>query len=123
MSQNYEKIKKMRQNRERRTRLKIKRFTLRPRLVVFRSSKHIYAQIVDDSNGNTIASASTLVKEFQELQPSLRGIDAAKWVGKLIAKKAIATGIHKVVFDRGRFLYHGRVKALAESARETGLDF
>ena len=95
----------------------------RPRLSVFRSSKHIYAQIIDDAAGRTLAAASSLDKG---LKASLRtGADAAaaSAVGKLIAERAKEAGIERVVFDRGAYLYHGRVKALAEAAREGGLDF
>src|SRR5271166_290576 len=95
----------------------------RPRLSVFRSSKHIYAQIIDDSVGRTVAAASTL---DGGLRGSLsKGADraAASAVGKLIAERAKAAGIERVVFDRGAYLFHGRVKALADAARESGLDF
>ena len=95
----------------------------RPRLSVFRSGKHIYAQIIDDAAGRTLAAASTLDKD---LKASLRtGADkeAAGAVGKLIAERCKAAGVTAVVFDRGAYLYHGRVKALAEAAREGGLDF
>jgi large subunit ribosomal protein L18 len=95
----------------------------RPRLSVFRSSKHIYAQVIDDSRGRTVAAASSLDKALRE---SLRtGADraAASAVGKLVAERALAAGITEVVFDRGAFLYHGRIKALADAAREGGLAF
>jgi large subunit ribosomal protein L18 len=95
----------------------------RPRLSVFRSSKHIYAQVIDDDQGRTLAAASSLDKPLRE---SLRtGADkaAAAAVGKLIAERAAAAGVKQVVFDRGAYLYHGRVKALADAAREGGLDF
>lgn len=94
----------------------------RPRLCVFRSNKHIYAQIVDDSNGRTIVTASTLDAEGKG--PKGGGnIAAAKTVGKIVAKRAIDKGIQTVLFDRGGYIYHGRVKALAEAAREAGLKF
>ena len=95
----------------------------RPRLTIFRSSKHIYAQVIDDDNGCTLASASTLSPEMVDHQGHRGNIDAAKAVGGLVAKKAIAANVAKVVFDRNGFLYHGRVKALADAAREAGLDF
>jgi large subunit ribosomal protein L18 len=93
----------------------------RPRLNVFRSNKHIYAQLIDDVNGVTLASASTLDKEFDLGGTS--NVEAAKKVGELIAKRALDKGHKSVVFDRGGYLYHGRVKALADAARETGLEF
>ena len=95
----------------------------RLRLSVFRSSKHIYVQIVDDGKGQTLAAASTLSGELKDQLSGLKKTDAAKAVGKLLAAKARAQGIHKVVFDRNGFLYHGRIKALADAAREKGLDF
>ncbi len=95
----------------------------RLRLSVFRSSKHIYAQIIDDGQGRTLAAASTLSGELKDQLSGLKKIDAAKAVGKLLASKAKAAGIDKVVFDRNGFLYHGRIKAVADSCREHGLDF
>ncbi len=92
-----------------------------PRLCVFRSAKHIYAQVIDDVNRVTIASASTLDKDFDLENGGNK--DAAKKVGELIAKHAMAKGVENVVFDRGGFLYHGRIKELAEGAREGGLKF
>ncbi|MGH2624263.1 MAG: 50S ribosomal protein L18 [Sphingobacterium sp.] len=94
--------------------------TERPRLTVFRSNKGIYAQIVDDISGKTLASASTLSKDFSG---SGNKVDQSKAVGKLVAEKAVAAGVSKVVFDRNGYLYHGRIKSLAEGAREGGLDF
>ncbi|MEI5983545.1 MULTISPECIES: 50S ribosomal protein L18 [Sphingobacterium] len=94
--------------------------TERPRLTVFRSNKGIYAQIIDDVNGKTLASASSNSKDFAA---SGNKVEQSKAVGKLVAEKAIAAGISKVVFDRNGYLYHGRVKSLAEGAREGGLDF
>ena len=93
----------------------------RPRLDVFRSSKHIYAQIIDDVTGTTLVSASSLDKAFTEGYGG--NCDAAKAVGKLVAEKALEKGIKTVVFDRGGYIYHGRVAALAEGAREGGLEF
>jgi large subunit ribosomal protein L18 len=95
----------------------------KPRLTVFRSSKQIYAQIIDDVKGATLVSASTLEKPQREALKTGADINAAKVVGKLIAERAAAAGIKQVVFDRGAYMYHGRVKALAEGAREGGLDF
>src|ERR1700682_3716814 len=91
----------------------------RPRLNVYRSLNHIYAQVVDDSKGETIVSASTLAGKIN----AGGNVAAAKEVGKLVAEQAIAKGVKKVVFDRGGYLYHGRIKALADAAREAGLDF
>ena len=95
----------------------------RPRLSVFRSSKHIYAQIIDDLKGGTVAAASSIEKTMREGAKTGANVDAAKAVGKLIAERAKAAGIARVVFDRGAYLFHGRVKALADAAREGGLDF
>ncbi len=94
----------------------------RPRLSVFRSLRHIYAQIVDDAAGRTLVAASTLDKEL-EGKTSGNNIEAAKMVGELVARKALESGIRAVVFDRGGHIYHGRVRALADAAREAGLDF
>jgi large subunit ribosomal protein L18 len=95
----------------------------RARLSVFRSSKHIYAQVIDDAKGQTLASASSLEKEMRGSLKTGANIEAAKAVGKRIAERASAKGINHVVFDRGGYLYHGRVKALADAAREGGLHF
>ncbi len=95
----------------------------RKRLSVFRSSQHIYAQIIDDIKGETLASASSLEKPMRTGLKSGGNVDAAKAVGKLIAERALAKGLKDVVFDRGSYLYHGRVKALADAAREGGLNF
>lgn len=95
----------------------------RPRLSVFRSSKQIYAQIIDDANGVTLASASTLEKDLRGKLKTGADKEAAKAVGTLIAERAGKAGVSKVVFDRGGYLFHGRVKALADAAREAGLDF
>ncbi len=93
----------------------------KPRLNVFRSGKHIYAQIIDDTVGHTLVAASTL--ENRENLTSTKNIEAARFVGETIAKKALEKGIQEVVFDRGGYLYHGRVKELADAAREAGLKF
>ena len=95
--------------------------TGRARLTVFRSSKHIYAQIIDDRKGATVAAASSLEKDMRAKTGA--NVDAAKAVGKLVAQRAIEKGVKDVVFDRGGYLYHGRIKALADAAREGGLKF
>jgi large subunit ribosomal protein L18 len=95
----------------------------RPRLSVFRSGKHIYAQVIDDAAGRTLAAAGSLDKSLREALKTGADKDAAAAVGKLVAERAKAAGVTQVVFDRGAYLYHGRVKALAEAAREGGLDF
>src|SRR5215468_5966999 len=95
----------------------------RPRLSVFRSSKHIYAQIIDDAKGHTLAAASSLDSGLKTALKTGADVAAASAVGKLIAERAKAAGVGRVVFDRGAYLFHGRVKALADAAREGGLDF
>jgi len=95
----------------------------RPRLSVFRSGRHIYAQVIDDAERKTLAAASSLDKGLREALKTGADKDAATAVGKLVAERAMAAGVTKVVFDRGAYLYHGRVKALAEAAREGGLAF
>jgi len=112
-----------RQNRKGRIRKRIFGTEQRPRLSVFRSAKHIYAQLVVDSTGSTILAASTRSPEIRSEIGELDKSGAAKKVGQLIGKKALEKNIHQVVFDRNGFLYHGRVKALAEGARESGLEF
>lgn len=94
-----------------------------PRLCVFRSGKHIYAQIIEDTTGKTLVAASTVSKDVAEGQKYTGNVEAAKAVGTAIAKKALENNIKQVVFDRNGFLYHGRIKALADAARETGLAF
>jgi large subunit ribosomal protein L18 len=106
-----------------RVRKKIEGTTLRPRLNIFRSSKHMYAQIIDDSKGVTIVAASTLDKELTDAVTNGGNVESARQVGALIAKRAKEQGVEKVVFDRGGYLYHGRVQALADAAREAGLEF
>jgi large subunit ribosomal protein L18 len=95
----------------------------RKRLSVFRSSKHIYAQVIDDDAGTTVVSASSIEKPTRESQKTGASVEAAKAVGKLIAERAQEKGVKEVIFDRGSYLYHGRIKALAEAARESGLSF
>ena len=109
--------------RKRRIRGKIYGTTARPRLSVYRSNEHIYAQVIDDDNGHTIASASTLDKSLRDAVAELEGKQAAEQVGKLIAQRAVEKGIEQVVFDRNGYVYQGRVAALAEGAREGGLNF
>lgn len=119
------------QRRNYRTRNKIRRVNIdrigvretRPRLSVFRSNKQIYAQVINDLDGKTLASASTLESALKDKVKNGSTADAANQVGKVLAERAKKVGVDKVVFDRGRFLYHGRVKALAEGAREGGLKF
>ncbi len=112
-----------RKKRHSRVRKKVTGTSDKPRLNVFRSVKHIYAQVVDDASGATLISASSADKELKGKVNTGGNIEAAKTVGQLIAKRASGKGIAKVVFDRGGYLYHGRVKALADAAREGGLKF
>jgi large subunit ribosomal protein L18 len=109
--------------RHRRVRRKVSGTAERPRLAVFRSNQHIYVQIIDDAQQHTLVAASTLDPDLKSEIKSGSNCDASTEVGKLIAKRSLEKGISKVVFDRGGNLYHGRVKALAEAAREAGLDF
>ena len=110
-----------RRERHKRVRKKIKGTGERPRLSVFKSAVHIYAQLIDDENASTIVSASTLEPTFKQKMTSTANIPAAKVVGQILAEKALNKGIEKAVFDRGGFIYHGRIKALADSARDAGL--
>ena len=112
-----------RERRHFRVRKKVYGTAERPRLNIYRSEKHIYAQVINDDLGNTLVAASSTDKELKEVISCGSNKDAAKAVGALIAKKSLDLGIKSVVFDRGGFIYHGRVKELAESAREAGLDF
>ena len=95
----------------------------RPRLAVFRSNNHMYAQIIDDSVGNTIVASSTVEKSIKEALEQTDNVDAAAYVGKVVAERALEKGIKTVVFDRGGFIYQGKVQALADAAREAGLEF
>ena len=113
----------VRQTKHRRLRNNLVGTADRPRLAVFRSNNHMYAQIIDDTVGNTLVSASTLEKEVKAELDKTNNMDAAVKLGTIIAKKALDKGITKVVFDRGGFIYQGKVKALADAAREAGLDF
>ncbi|ACI17881.2 50S ribosomal protein L18 [Coprothermobacter proteolyticus] len=113
----------LRRIRHKRIRKHITGTAERPRLCVFRSSRHIYAQIIDDENGHTLVCASTLEKELRDQIKGLRKTEQAAAIGKLIAQRALEKGIKSVVFDRGGYKYHGRVKALADASREAGLEF
>ncbi len=115
--------KAMRLKRKIRIRRKVSGTPERPRLTVFRSARHIYAQIVDDASGRTLISASTLDKEIRGKEKAVSKVAAADEIGKLVARRALDKGISSVVFDRNGYKYHGRVKALSDAARETGLDF
>jgi large subunit ribosomal protein L18 len=119
-----DKSKALFERRQQRARISIRRKSAgRPRLSVFRSSKHIYAQIIDDVNGSTVVAASTLDADIKGKVKTGADVKAAKEVGLLIATRAIKAGLKEVVFDRGGYIYHGRVKALADGAREGGLSF
>lgn len=113
----------MRVRRKRRIRKKVSGTPSRPRLSVFRSAKHIYAQVIDDSSQQTVTSASTLTTELREACAGLTKKEAAAKVGELVAKRCLEKNIDKVVFDRNGFIYHGRVLELAEAARKAGLQF
>jgi large subunit ribosomal protein L18 len=116
------KMDKLFERRERRTRYRVKKFGIgRPRLSVYRSGKHIYAQVIDDEQGVTVAAASTLDKTLRDNKGT--DVAAASAVGKLVAERAAEKGVKDVVFDRGGYRFHGRIKALADAAREGGLNF
>ena len=115
--------KQARLKRKKRIRKKMVGTQLRPRLSVFRSAKHIYTQLIDDTRGHTLIAASSLEKAVKEHSKSNNNIVVASFVGKLVAERAIKLGIKKVVFDRNGFLYHGRIKAVSDGAREAGLNF
>lgn len=116
--------REMRRRRHLRVRKKISGTPQRPRLAVFRSSQHIYAQVIDDTIGHTLAAASDLEPAVRaQISNGMTKTDVARLVGRLVAERARARGIEAVVFDRGGFLYHGRVQALADAAREAGLKF
>ena len=114
---------KIRVKKHRRMRNHLSGTTLRPRLAVFRSNNHMYAQIIDDTVGNTLVAASTVEKEVKAELEKTNNVDAAAYLGTVIAKRAIEKGIDTVVFDRGGFIYHGKIAALADAAREAGLKF
>ena len=113
----------VRENKHRRLRNRLAGTAERPRLAVFRSNNHMYAQIIDDTVGKTLVSASTLDKEVKAECEKTNNVDAAAVVGTVVAKRALEKGITTVVYDRGGFVYEGKVKALAEAAREAGLEF
>ena len=114
---------KVRVKKHMRIRNRLSGTTERPRLAVFRSNNHMYAQIIDDTVGNTLVAASTVEKEVKAELEKTNNVDAAAYLGTVIAKRAIEKGIDTVVFDRGGFLYHGKIQALADAAREAGLNF
>lgn len=114
---------KVRQKKHRRMRNHIAGTSLRPRLCVFRSNEHMYAQVIDDTLGRTLVSASTLQKDVKAELEKTNNVDAAAYLGTIIGKKAVDAGITEVVFDRGGFIYQGKVQALADAAREAGLKF
>lgn len=118
-----EQSRKARIRRHRRVRAKISGTSVRPRLNVYRSLGHIYAQVIDDTVGHTLVSASTVDRELRAQVEGKGKTEAAKLVGELVAKRAQEVGVKQVVFDRGGFKYHGRIKALADAAREAGLKF
>jgi large subunit ribosomal protein L18 len=111
------------QRRQRRVRSKVSGTSERPRLSVFRSARHIYAQVIDDESGKTLAAASTVAKDVKDVVTEANKTDAAKKVGEAIARVCLEKGVKKVVFDRAGYMYHGRVSALAEAARKAGLEF
>ena len=113
----------VRANKHRRIRSRLSGTPEKPRLAVFRSNNHMYAQVIDDVAGNTIVSASTVQKDVKEGLKKTNNVEAASKLGEVIAKKALDNGIKTVVFDRGGYIYQGKVKALAEAAREAGLEF
>ena len=113
----------VRVNKHRKLRNRFSGTAERPRLAVFRSNNHMYAQIIDDTVGNTLVAASTLEKSVKAELEKTNNVDAAAYLGTVIAKRALEKGISTVVFDRGGFIYQGKVKALAEAAREAGLEF
>ena len=115
--------KQARLKRKKRIRKNIVGTPQRPRLCVFRSAKHIYAQVIDDTRGQTLATASSLEKTIKASPDTSNKKSTANMVGKLVAERALDKGVKQIVFDRNGFLYHGRVKAVSDGARETGLDF
>jgi len=120
---NKESRSKVRAKKHLRIRNRFSGTAARPRLAVFRSNNHMYAQIIDDTVGNTLVSASTVQKEVKAELEKTNNVDAAAYLGKVIAQRALEKGIKEVVFDRGGFIYQGKVKALADAAREAGLEF
>ena len=114
---------KIREKKHRRQRNRFSGTAERPRLAVFRSNNHMYAQIIDDTVGKTLVAASTVEADVKKELEKTNNVDAAAYVGKVIAERAVEKGIKEVVFDRGGFIYQGKVKALADAAREAGLEF
>ena len=114
---------KVRENKHRRLRHRFAGTAERPRLAVFRSNNHMYAQIIDDTIGNTLVSASTLQKDVKAELEKTNNVDAAAYLGTVLGKKAVEAGITEVVFDRGGFIYQGKIQAFADAAREAGLVF
>ena len=114
---------KVRENKHRKIRNRFSGTAERPRLAVFRSNNHMYAQVIDDTVGKTLVAASTLEKDVKAELEKTNDVEAAAYLGKVIAKRAIEKGITTVVYDRGGFIYQGKIKALAEAAREAGLEF
>ncbi|WP_416898271.1 MAG: 50S ribosomal protein L18 [Minwuia sp.] len=120
----YYKRKTSAKRRSERVRAKLRRLAQgRPRLSIHRSGKHIYAQVIDDAQGRTLAAAATVEKDLAQPLKSTMSVEAAAIVGKMVAERAVAAGVKAVIFDRGALQYHGRVKALADAAREGGLEF
>lgn len=113
----------VRKNKHQKIRNKISGTAQKPRLSVFRSNSNMYVQVIDDVAGHTLVSASTVEKEVKEKLEKTTNIEAATLIGEIVAKRAIGKGIQQVVFDRGGYIYHGKVKALADAAREAGLEF
>ena len=113
----------VRENKHRRMRHHLAGTAMRPRLAVFRSNNHMYAQIIDDTVGKTLVAASTLEADIKKELEKTNNVDAAAYVGKVIGERAVEKGIKEVVFDRGGFIYQGKVQALADAAREAGLEF
>ncbi len=122
-NKNVEKLLRDRRHRRARERHNLQGTTARPRLNVFRSSRHIFAQIIDDTKGHTLVAASTLDDDIRTQAAKLKKVQEAEAVGRLLAQRALAKGIKQVVFDRGGFQYHGRVKSLADASRKAGLEF
>ncbi len=114
---------KARLKRKKRIKKKLVGTPNRPRLSVFRSKKHIYAQLIDDSNGHTLVAASSMEKAVKDYPEYNNKISVATYIGKLIAERAVGKGVKQIVFDRNGFLYHGRIKAVSDGAREAGLEF
>lgn len=122
-NKNVERVLRERRHRRARERHSLKGTQQRPRLNIFRSTRHIFAQIIDDTQGHTLVAASTLDDDIRAQAAKLKKVQEAEAVGRLLAERALAKGIKQVVFDRGGFMYHGRVKSLADASRKAGLEF